>query len=749
MVRKHGWQLPAHTFQVVAITVFCLLVVAFYAFLAPFLWGRLWEYVLIGTYSPVVLTVFILYVRCTAINPADPGVLFKFSHELTNGANPNPGLLAMDLPGKFGENGNGSEFHSSPSSVSRVSLAATDSHRVGSRSLEVTAPVQRVEKNSSCVGCGAIFCALFVHGDCRKELAEEQEAGGEDALFCTLCNVEVRKFSKHCRSCDKCVDGFDHHCRWLNNCVGRKNYITFVCLMATSLLWLTIEAGVGIAVFVRCFVNKGSMEAEVIDRLGNGFSRAPFAAVVALCTVVSMLACVPLGELFFFHMILIRKGITTYEFVVAMRTMSEAPQEASIDEELPNILYSPSASTATGFSGGSSLGHHYKEVVPHLEPGMVPSTVDPDTAGRPNSRLPKKQVRISAWKLAKLDSNEAVKAAAKARASSSVLRPVDNRRALDGDYSSSGNMSIRSSVSTEVDNRTKEPRTDFRASVLRNNSSALSQGSRDEYESGAHSISSISSPQSHVHESVTLSPLPRFNAPGSVLPRVTLTQPSTSRDPFTVAPSVLDEKKTRKESSSDPLLLSSSNAPSILRDVKRTSVVWDQEAGRYVSVPVTFTDTRNSIRGNTEAARRQAAVQVQPPQATAILRPGPSTTDQQSDKLHYTGESIFFGGPVLSGSARNNGGGARTSKESVFRNLGLPQDSRFKRDTASNQLPVFAPGGGSGQNLRCKVWKMFVKPMLRNVACVKAELLQWGVSLIEQAKKCRLLCSRSTDRSEI
>lgn len=45
-------------------------------------------------------------------------------------------------------------------------------------------------------------------------------------------------------------------------------------------LQLVLEAGVGIAVLVRCFVNKTSMEAEIIDRLGNGFSHAPFATVV-------------------------------------------------------------------------------------------------------------------------------------------------------------------------------------------------------------------------------------------------------------------------------------------------------------------------------------------------------------------------------------------------------------------------------------------------------------------------------------
>lgn len=45
---------------------------------------------------------------------------------------------------------------------------------------------------------------------------------------------------------------------------------------------------------------------------------------------------------------------------MAMRAMSEAPAGASVDEELPSILYSPSGSATTGFSGGSSLGLQYK-----------------------------------------------------------------------------------------------------------------------------------------------------------------------------------------------------------------------------------------------------------------------------------------------------------------------------------------------------------------------------------------------------
>ncbi|XP_027080151.1 probable protein S-acyltransferase 19 isoform X1 [Coffea arabica] len=724
MVREHGWQLPAHTFQVVAITVYCLLVVAFFAFFAPFLGRNIWEYALVAGYSPVATLVFVLYVRCTAINPADPGIMAKFNSEPRNKISISNGLSAQDLPQKFDEHSVGAR--SSVSSPSRSSVPAANSSKrasleAGSTNMQVTSPTAK----SSCWHPGKIFCAVFVHEDCcNQDGIDDPEGAGEDALFCTLCNAEVRKFSKHCRSCDKCVDGFDHHCRWLNNCVGRKNYVTFIALMALSLFWLVIEASVGIAVLVRCFVNKKNMEAEIVDRLGNGFSRAPFATVVAVCTAVSILACVPLGELFFFHMILIRKGITTYEYVVAMRAMSEAPAGPSMDEDLPNIMYSPTGSATTGLSGGSSLGLQYKgawctpprvfvdyqeEVAPQLEPGMVPSTIDPDAAafGEKGNKVPKRSVRISAWKLAKLDSSEAVKAAAKARASSSVLRPVDNRRLPDAEMSSSGNLSISSSMSTDTVGN-KDNKNELRLSPLQN-SVAPSQGSKDEYETGTHSVSSFSSP-SHVHDPVTLSPLPQahglgqVNASSSTLGLVPK-QPLAPRvafpriaDPTLHPPSGTDVKINQKVSASDPLLLSAAApATSLLRDIKRTSVVWDQEAGRYVSVPVSASDARSRsfVPGvsNTNAGLKNNDKQpVADPQESSQLTNLPI---QQSERLLYAGESIFFGGPLLSGPIRDGlkserGLGARDGQDRLP--IIMPKDTRYKRDSVSNQLPVFIPG---------------------------------------------------------
>lgn len=714
MVRKHGWQLPAHTFQVVAITVFCLLAVAFYAFFSPFLGGRFWEYASIAVYSPVALLVFVLYVRSTAINPADPGIMSKFDSGKMNDTNSKHGFSARNRSGKFDELSN--DARSSLSSASRTSIAAAKSIKKGQQEAgRLGNEVVSLTRSSSCCKIGGVFCFLFVHEDCRNEDgAAEEEGTGEDALFCTLCNAEVRKFSKHCRSCDKCVDGFDHHCRWLNNCVGRKNYITFISLMATSLVWLVTEAGVGIAVLVRCFVNKKNMEAEIVDRLGNGFSLAPFATVVAVCTAVSLLACVPLGELFFFHMILIRKGITTYEYVVAMRAMSEAPGGESVDEEQPNIVYSPSGSATTGFSGGSSLGLQYKgawctpprvfvdyqeEVAPQLEPGMIPSTVDPDAAGfvEKGNKGPKRPVKISAWKLAKLDSSEAMRAAAKARASSSVLRPVDNRR-FDTELSSSENMSVRSSISADTGGN-RDMRNELR------NSLAPSQGSRDEYETGTHSISSFSSP-SHVHESVTLSPLPQAHSSGHLNAGIVPERARTTR----VAPpnnnhhllhsSEFDEKIMQRNSTTDPLLLSAAApAASLLRDVKRTSVVWDQEAGRYVSVPVSASDARirPSMQGGSSNPNAASASNdkspVPVPQEPS--QPPAKPPVEQSEKLMYTGESIFFGGPLLRGPIKDGlrnerGCGSRESQERLPFNL--PRESRFRRDAASHQLPVFVPG---------------------------------------------------------
>lgn len=141
------------------------------------------------------LLVFILYVRCTAINPADPGIMSKFDSRVTNILDTNHGLSVKDLPKTFDGIITG---HSSPSSASRSSIAGGNSTKKGSvgelGGFDI--PAETIRGKSSC-SFGGIFCALFVHEDCRKqdEAAEQQFNG--DALFCTLCNAEVLHYDKY------------------------------------------------------------------------------------------------------------------------------------------------------------------------------------------------------------------------------------------------------------------------------------------------------------------------------------------------------------------------------------------------------------------------------------------------------------------------------------------------------------------------------------------------------------------------
>lgn len=162
------------------------------------------------------------------------------------------------------------------------------------------------------------------------------------------------------------------------------------------------------------------------------------------------------------------------------------------------------------------------DVIQHLEPGPVRSTIDPDTLSqkKPPQR---QQVRINPWKLAKLDSNEASKAAAKARASSSVLLPVSSQH---NPCKTSSNVSGRSSPASS--HRTKNTR-------------------KDKADSETCSLSS----------------------------------PGLTRDHFNpmYMSSSANESPLNEEESRNAVIAVRRNLPSN----DESSVVWDPEAGRFVS----------------------------------------------------------------------------------------------------------------------------------------------------------------------
>lgn len=295
------------------------------------------------------------------------------------------------------------------------------------------------------------------------------------------------------------------------------------------------------------------------------------------------------------------------------------------------------------------------EIIPHLEPGRLPSTVDPDAVQPPDKgrKMNQRPVRISAWKLAKLDSNEATKAAAKARASSSVLRPISSRpHAYDVDHLSSSNVSGRSSPISNQGFHIKYDTAGTSRLSPSKSSYPPSHASKEDIDSSCqHSMSNISSPQV---SNLTPSPMQR---------------PSLNRDhfnPMYQQPSGNQSPSSGKgiEGNINPVHDNVARAPMRsntlgVSDNRRSSVFWDQEAGRFVS---------SSSRG-------------------------PGSSQIPGTELLYTGRSIFFGSPVVNEQPST---GTRSSSSVV---AGIPdRDSSTLRDFQQGrshrggQLPVFVPG---------------------------------------------------------
>ncbi|XP_062111363.1 probable protein S-acyltransferase 22 [Humulus lupulus] len=431
-MRKNGWQLPYHPLQVVAVAVFLALGFAFYVFFAPFVGKKMFQYVVMGLYTPLIICVFSLYIWCAAADPADSGV-FKSKKYLK-------------IPDSAKHSG---QKESKLGGDSTPSLHDADAIKAGDKPLDedtmgkdATSKVSTIDiekdntspQRSSCLLLACSPCAYICNCSGSSEESSSLQMSEEGMFYCSLCEVEVYKYSKHCRVCDKCVDRFDHHCRWLNNCIGKKNYRQFFTLMVSALLLLILQWTTGLLVLICCFLERQRFSMEISTKLGSSFSMAPFVIVVALCTLLAMIATLPLAQLFFFHILLIKKGISTYDYIIALREQ-EQEQNGVGGQHSPQM--SP-ASSLTGLSSASSFTTFHRgawctpprlfledqfDVVPP-ETGSVSSlgkkAAGEETIKKKNSAA----VKISPWTLARLNAEEISKAAAEARKKSKILQPV-------------------------------------------------------------------------------------------------------------------------------------------------------------------------------------------------------------------------------------------------------------------------------------------------------------------------------------
>ncbi|KAJ8573652.1 hypothetical protein K7X08_010163 [Anisodus acutangulus] len=386
-MRRHGWQRPLHTLQIVGISVFCFLLVAFYCFVGLLLGNRVVEITVTSVFSFVAISAAFLFIRCAAIDPTDK-TRFKTKRKSirTGFSNVNYGFVMSQIIVRF-------------------------LRRIERRVLKACIRRKYLDPLKSNLHLEPLLTfPLLVKDDLVAPQTKD-----DDFSFCSLCDFEVKRRSKHCRTCNRCVEGFDHHCRWLNNCVGKKNYTTFIFLMISLLIMLLIEGGTAAAIFVRCFANKRSIEQEIHRQFSAKFPRGVLAAICVFLFLMTSYCSAALGQLFFFHIVLIRKGMRTYDYILAMREenqsmelleSSEEDSDSSSDESID--FDSPEKRSLV-----SRLTCKEKKMNQSLQ--TVSIKIDGETE---SSTLKEKRgfrANIDPWKLISMSREKALQAAEKAK----------------------------------------------------------------------------------------------------------------------------------------------------------------------------------------------------------------------------------------------------------------------------------------------------------------------------------------------
>ena len=96
------------------------------------------------------------------------------------------------------------------------------------------------------------------------------------------------------------MNGFDHHCIWINNCIGKDNYQAFMVMIVSAEVYLVL------------FV-------VAMGLLWNENRWEEFLGGMILSWIVSVLAFIfvlMVGALIGLHIYLIKRNITTLEFVM-------------------------------------------------------------------------------------------------------------------------------------------------------------------------------------------------------------------------------------------------------------------------------------------------------------------------------------------------------------------------------------------------------------------------------------------------
>ncbi|XP_054577304.1 probable palmitoyltransferase ZDHHC11B [Eptesicus fuscus] len=167
-------------------------------------------------------------------------------------------------------------------------------------------------------------------------------------LYCCLCGVTVSEKAKHCRACNKCIAGFDHHCKWLNNCIGSRNYGWFFSSLASASAWLLCVVSVLLYIVIQYQVDplvlRTDPQYKDIKSQNTWLLFLPyfhveaktpvFVIIAVLVLVLDLISLLLIGQLFIFHLYLMSKGMSTYNYLNQSRRHSSS---ASSRNKIPSF----------------------------------------------------------------------------------------------------------------------------------------------------------------------------------------------------------------------------------------------------------------------------------------------------------------------------------------------------------------------------------------------------------------------------
>jgi len=124
------------------------------------------------------------------------------------------------------------------------------------------------------------------------------------------------------RRCNKCVETFDHHCPWLNTCVGAANYNYFFSLLVSLSTLTALQA----ATAVQSAVHHSDEANNEQLRETLGLSATAYVVLLSVSAFLCFATWASIMQLFTFHIGLISRGLTTYEFIIAQRKKAKPPE---------------------------------------------------------------------------------------------------------------------------------------------------------------------------------------------------------------------------------------------------------------------------------------------------------------------------------------------------------------------------------------------------------------------------------------